>query len=64
MLTHPGLLFFGKLNDSITNYELFELPIFVGMGAIGGLLGSLFVAINMRLAVFRMRFINLLFLLL
>ncbi|XP_039289878.1 H(+)/Cl(-) exchange transporter 7 isoform X2 [Nilaparvata lugens] len=57
-LTHPGLLFFGKLNDSITNYELFELPIFIGMGAIGGLLGSVFVAINMRLAVFRMKFIK------
>lgn len=54
-LTHPGLLFFGKLNDTITNYEVFELPIFIGMGAIGGVLGAIFVAINMRIATFRMK---------
>ena len=54
-LTHPGLLFFGKLNDTITKYEVFELPIFILMGVIGGLLGAVFVAINMRLMVFRMK---------
>ncbi|XP_054281681.1 H(+)/Cl(-) exchange transporter 7-like isoform X2 [Macrosteles quadrilineatus] len=57
-LTHPGLLFFGKLNDSITNYEVFELPIFIGMGAIGGVLGAVFVAINMRITTFRMKYIK------
>uniref|UniRef100_A0A1B6JW70 Chloride channel protein n=1 Tax=Homalodisca liturata TaxID=320908 RepID=A0A1B6JW70_9HEMI len=57
-LTHPGLLFFGKLNDTITNYEVFELPIFIGMGAIGGVLGAVFVAINMRIATFRMKYVK------
>ncbi|XP_014248835.1 H(+)/Cl(-) exchange transporter 7-like [Cimex lectularius] len=57
-LTHPGLLFFGKLNDTITKYEVFELPIFILMGVIGGLLGAVFVAINMRLMVFRMKHIK------
>nr|XP_024217492.1 H(+)/Cl(-) exchange transporter 7-like [Halyomorpha halys] len=57
-LTHPGLLFFGRLNDTITKYEVFELPIFILMGVIGGLLGAIFVAINMRLMVFRMKHIK------
>ncbi|XP_039293986.1 H(+)/Cl(-) exchange transporter 7 [Nilaparvata lugens] len=55
-LTYSGLLNFGKF-DSL-NYELFELVLFVLMGAIGGLLGSLFNYCNYKLTVFRMRYIR------
>ncbi|XP_046406212.1 H(+)/Cl(-) exchange transporter 7 [Ischnura elegans] len=51
-----GLLNFGQF-DSI-NYEFFEFPIFLLMGAIGGLLGALFNHINYKLTVFRMRYVT------
>ncbi|KAJ9582590.1 hypothetical protein L9F63_023078, partial [Diploptera punctata] len=52
-LSYAGLLNFGKFDN--ISYELFELPIFVLMGVIGGLLGSIFNHINYKLTVFRMR---------
>lgn len=53
-LLYAGLLNFGKF-ESIS-YAMFELPIYMIMGAIGGLLGSLFNHINYKLTVFRMRY--------
>jgi chloride channel 7 len=53
-LSYAGLLNFGKF-ESIS-YDIYELPIFVIMGVIGGLLGSLFNYINYKLTVFRMRY--------
>jgi chloride channel 7 len=53
-LSYAGLLNFGKFEN--ISYEMFELPTFVIMGVIGGLLGSLFNHINYKLTVFRMRY--------
>ncbi|KAG8235524.1 hypothetical protein J437_LFUL013486 [Ladona fulva] len=55
-LTYSGLLNFGQFES--LSYEFFEFPIFLLMGGIGGLLGSLFNHINYKLTVFRMRCIN------
>jgi len=49
-----GLLNFGKF-DSFC-YGLIELPIYVVMGGIGGLLGALFNQINFYITVFRARY--------
>ncbi|XP_049852821.1 H(+)/Cl(-) exchange transporter 7 isoform X4 [Schistocerca gregaria] len=54
-LTYSGLLNFGKFEN--ISYEMTELLIFVVMGIIGGLLGSLFNHINYKLTVFRMRYL-------
>ncbi|VVC43666.1 Hypothetical protein CINCED_3A022182 [Cinara cedri] len=54
-LTYWGLLNFGKFNNFALSYEIFELPIFVIMGIIGGLTGALFCHLNYKLTVFRMR---------
>uniref|UniRef100_A0A0K8T5F2 Chloride channel protein n=1 Tax=Lygus hesperus TaxID=30085 RepID=A0A0K8T5F2_LYGHE len=55
-LSYYGLLNFGHF-DSL-NYELFELILYMIMGAIGGMLGSFFIHINYKLIVFRMRYIR------
>nr|CAD7202502.1 unnamed protein product [Timema douglasi] len=52
-LTYAGLLNFGKFDKDFK-----ELPIFLVMGCIGGLMGSLFNHINYKLTVFRMRYIR------
>lgn len=52
-LTYPGLLNLGKFESF--SYQFYEIPIFVLMGAIGGLLGALWNHLNYKLAVFRMR---------
>ncbi|KAJ1526636.1 hypothetical protein ONE63_008221 [Megalurothrips usitatus] len=53
---YAGLLSFGKFPE--VSYFWYELPIYMMMGLIGGLLGSLFNYINYHLTVFRMRYIN------
>ncbi|VEN38135.1 unnamed protein product [Callosobruchus maculatus] len=55
-LSYPGLLNLGKF-DSF-NYEFFELPIFLIMGAMGGFFGALWNHINFKITVFRMRYIR------
>ncbi|XP_046582844.1 H(+)/Cl(-) exchange transporter 7-like isoform X1 [Haliotis rubra] len=55
-LSSPGLINFGKFDN--TQYSGFEIPIFLIMGVIGGLLGALFNQINYKLTVYRMRFIQ------
>lgn len=56
-LNYPGLLNLGKF-DGFT-YEFFELPIFLVMGAFGGLCGALWNHINYKITVFRMRYLRL-----
>ncbi|XP_074040884.1 chloride channel protein 7 isoform X2 [Leptinotarsa decemlineata] len=55
-LNFPGLLNLGKF-DSFS-YEFFELPIFLIMGAFGGLCGAMWNHINFKITVFRMRYIR------
>ncbi|XP_065201753.1 H(+)/Cl(-) exchange transporter 7 [Planococcus citri] len=55
-LSYPGLLNFGKFTD--LSYELFELVIFIGIGAVGGLAGALYNYINYRITLFRMRYMK------
>ncbi|XP_044253357.1 H(+)/Cl(-) exchange transporter 7 [Tribolium madens] len=55
-LSYPGLLNLGKFENF--SYEVYELPIFVLMGALGGLLGALWNHFNYKLSVFRMRYIR------
>uniref|UniRef100_H2Z226 Chloride channel protein n=1 Tax=Ciona savignyi TaxID=51511 RepID=H2Z226_CIOSA len=54
-LAYPGLINFGKFDGS---YEGFELPIFLLMAVIGGLLGAAFNAINYRITVFRLTYLK------
>ncbi|EGD74244.1 H(+)/Cl(-) exchange transporter 7 [Salpingoeca rosetta] len=51
-LSNPGLINFGKFEDM--PYNLSELPLFIIMGVIGGLLGAAFNSINEKLTHFRM----------
>jgi chloride channel 7 len=52
-LSNGGLLNFGNFDNA--TYGVVELPIFVMIGVIGGLLGALYNHINYKLTVFRMR---------
>ncbi|XP_076640842.1 chloride channel protein 7 isoform X2 [Halictus rubicundus] len=52
----PGLLNLGKF-DSIP-YQFYEIPLFMTMGAIGGMLGALWNHINYKISCFRLRFIK------
>ncbi|XP_064608888.1 H(+)/Cl(-) exchange transporter 7-like [Liolophura sinensis] len=54
-LSSPGLINFGKFEA--TTYSGFEIPIFLGMGIIGGLLGALFNHINYKLSIYRKKYI-------
>ncbi|KJE93096.1 voltage gated chloride channel protein, variant [Capsaspora owczarzaki ATCC 30864] len=54
-MSSPGLVNFGAFASA--NYNLFELPIFIAMGAVAGLFGALFNALNHRLTVFRFKYI-------
>ncbi|KAJ8923258.1 hypothetical protein NQ315_001814 [Exocentrus adspersus] len=55
-LSYPGLLNLGKFESF--SYEIYELPIFLVMGAMGGLFGALWNHINYKITVFRMRYIR------
>ncbi|CAG0882457.1 unnamed protein product [Darwinula stevensoni] len=55
-LAYAGLLNFGKFDT--LNYDWLELPIFLCMGGIGGLLGAFFNQLNYKLSKFRMRHIG------
>ena len=54
---------FGLYTDSVASYGsrmfyyAWDVPIFCVMGAIGGLMGALWVHINIRVTLFRHRFI-------
>jgi chloride channel 7 len=55
-LSNPGLINFGKFTG--VQYLWFEIPIFVVMGGVGGLLGAAFIAINIRITKFRNKYIR------
>ncbi|KAJ8318965.1 hypothetical protein KUTeg_004056 [Tegillarca granosa] len=55
-LSYPGLFNFGSFDK--TDYSGFEIPLFVIMGVVGGLIGALFNHINYKLSVFRIRFVK------
>ncbi|XP_040212320.1 H(+)/Cl(-) exchange transporter 7 [Rana temporaria] len=57
-LSNPGLINFGRFDTDENSYKYFELPIFICMGAIGGMLGALFNALNHLLTVFRIRYLH------
>ncbi|KAH7944059.1 hypothetical protein HPB52_015102 [Rhipicephalus sanguineus] len=54
-LSFSGLVNFGEFDD--VQWSIIELPIYIVMGAIGGLLGALFNLVNFKLTVFRIRYL-------
>uniref|UniRef100_A0A671RRV3 Chloride channel protein n=1 Tax=Sinocyclocheilus anshuiensis TaxID=1608454 RepID=A0A671RRV3_9TELE len=57
-LSSPGLINFGRFDSDIVQYNLYEIPLFIIMGALGGVLGALFNIINYWLTIFRIRYIH------
>ncbi|KAL5017921.1 hypothetical protein ScPMuIL_003643 [Solemya velum] len=55
-LSSPGLFNFGKFEN--ISYSGLEIPIFILMGIIGGLLGALFNHINYSLSMYRKKYID------
>lgn len=55
-LSNPGLLNLGKFETII--YQVYEIPLFMIVGTIGGLLGALWNHINYKITCFRMRYIR------
>ena len=55
-LSYPGLLNLGKF-EAIP-YQVYEIPVFMIVGAFGGLLGSLWNHINYKITCFRMKYIK------
>ncbi|KAJ0058160.1 hypothetical protein NL108_008792, partial [Boleophthalmus pectinirostris] len=57
-LSNPGLINFGRFESESLAYNFYEIPFFIAMGAIGGLLGALFNFLNYWLTIFRIRYIH------
>ncbi|XP_071370417.1 H(+)/Cl(-) exchange transporter 7, partial [Centroberyx affinis] len=57
-LSSPGLINFGRFESDSVAYNLYEIPLFIAMGAIGGLLGALFNILNYWLTIFRIRYVH------
>ncbi|MBN3303918.1 CLCN7 protein, partial [Amia calva] len=57
-LSSPGLINFGRFESESVEYSLYEIPIFILMGAAGGALGALFNILNYWLTIFRIRYIH------
>ncbi|XP_032667841.1 H(+)/Cl(-) exchange transporter 7 [Odontomachus brunneus] len=55
-LSYPGLLNLGKF-ESIP-YEVYEIPLFMLMGTLGGALGALWNHVNYKITCFRLRFVT------
>ncbi|MBN3313613.1 CLCN7 protein, partial [Atractosteus spatula] len=54
-LSSPGLINFGRFESESVEYYVYEIPIFILMGGIGGILGALFNSCNYWLTIFRIR---------
>ncbi|KAG5854456.1 H(+)/Cl(-) exchange transporter 7-like [Anguilla anguilla] len=57
-LSNPGLINFGRFESDSVTYNIYEIPIFIIMGALGGVLGALFNVLNYWLSIFRMRYVH------
>ncbi|XP_026058023.1 H(+)/Cl(-) exchange transporter 7-like [Carassius auratus] len=57
-LSSPGLINFGRFDSDTVQYNLYEIPLFIIMGALGGVLGALFNVINYWLTIFRIRYVH------
>uniref|UniRef100_A0A8D2JE98 Chloride channel protein n=1 Tax=Varanus komodoensis TaxID=61221 RepID=A0A8D2JE98_VARKO len=57
-LSSPGLINFGRFDSTKMGYTIQEIPIFIFIGVVGGLLGALFNALNYWLTMFRIRYIH------
>ncbi|XP_028670200.2 H(+)/Cl(-) exchange transporter 7 [Erpetoichthys calabaricus] len=57
-LSNPGLINFGRFEDEVKEYNLYEIPIFMCMGVIGGIIGALFNSLNYWLTIFRIRYVH------
>ncbi|XP_055891038.1 H(+)/Cl(-) exchange transporter 7-like isoform X4 [Biomphalaria glabrata] len=55
-LSNPGLVRFNTFPN--LTFDLIEIPVFIIMAAIGGLIGSLFVVMNYKLTVFRQKYLH------
>ncbi|KAJ6641311.1 H(+)/Cl(-) exchange transporter 7 [Pseudolycoriella hygida] len=54
--SYPGLFNLGQFEP--LPYEYFELPIFVAMGMFGGLAGAIWNSVNIKLTIFRSRYVT------
>ncbi|KAK5598760.1 H(+)/Cl(-) exchange transporter 7 [Crenichthys baileyi] len=57
-LSNPGLINFGRFESEAMAYNLYEIPLFIAMGAVGGILGALFNFLNYWLTIFRIRYVH------
>ncbi|XP_077172978.1 H(+)/Cl(-) exchange transporter 7 isoform X2 [Paroedura picta] len=57
-LSSPGLINFGRFDTEKVGYTIQEIPIFIFMGVVGGILGATFNALNYWLTMFRIRYIH------
>ncbi|XP_034936112.1 H(+)/Cl(-) exchange transporter 7 [Chelonus insularis] len=55
-LSNPGLLNLGKF-DTIP-YQFYEIPLFMTVGTVGGILGALWNHINYKISVFRLNYVR------
>ena len=56
-----GMFAFGQfdnLYDGKANYSVYELPLFIAMGIVGGVLGAGFNDINERMSLYRKKYLN------
>jgi chloride channel 7 len=49
---------FDNLFDGRSNFFVYELPLFIGMGIVGGILGALFNHLNKMMSLYRMKNLN------
>nr|XP_042139730.1 H(+)/Cl(-) exchange transporter 7 isoform X2 [Peromyscus maniculatus bairdii] len=57
-LSSPGLINFGRFDSEKMAYTIHEIPVFIAMGVVGGILGAVFNALNYWLTMFRIRYIH------
>ncbi|KAK1162986.1 H(+)/Cl(-) exchange transporter 7 isoform X2 [Acipenser oxyrinchus oxyrinchus] len=57
-LSNPGLINFGRFENEAMEYNIYEIPLFIFMGVMGGVLGAIFNTLNYWLTIFRIRYIH------
>lgn len=55
-LSYPGLLNLGKFET--INYQIYEIPLFMLVGTIGGAFGALWNHLNYKITCYRMKYIR------